>query len=266
MGAPPGPHRENWRAPPPPHRENWRSGALFVAHRSEYTRYSSLARRPYRENRVSRAPPRPHRENWPGELGHSRCSRDFIHRLKLWNAREFARAIGRGEAAARRHLDLVVGAFVVRTLPPWFENLKKRQVRSPKIYVRDSGLLHTLLDIPSLQTLSGHPKIGASFEGFAIEQILSTLSLREAYMWGTHGGAELDLLVFCNARRYGFEIQYTDAPRTTRSMRIAISDLGLERLFVVHPGEDCYLLDDAIEALPVRCIPALSRRPEFAAG
>ena len=185
---------------------------------------------------------------------------------QVWNAAEFARALGQGEAAARRYLDLLVGAFVVRTLPPWFENLKKRQVRSPKVYVRDSGVLHALLGVPSLAVLTGHPKVGASFEGFAIEQICAALSPRDPYFWATHAGAELDLLLTRNGKRYGFEIKFTEAPRTTRSMRVALSDLGLERLFVVYPGDESYALDSRIQALPVGEIPRLPGRPEFAAG
>ncbi len=185
---------------------------------------------------------------------------------QVWNAAEFARALGQGEAAARRYLDLLVGAFVVRALPPWFENLKKRQVRSPKVYVRDSGVLHALLGVPSLAVLTGHPKVGASFEGFAIEQICAALSPRDPYFWATHAGAELDLLLTRNGKRYGFEIKFTEAPRTTRSMRVALSDLGLERLFVVYPGDESYPLESRIQALPVGEIPRLPGRPEFAAG
>ena len=185
---------------------------------------------------------------------------------QVWNAAEFARALGQGEAAARRYLDLLVGAFVVRALPPWFENLKKRQVRSPKVYVRDSGMLHALLGVPSLAVLTGHPKVGASFEGFAVEQICAALSPRDPYFWATHAGAELDLLLTRNGKRYGFEIKFTEAPRTTRSMRVALSDLGLERLFVVYPGDESYPLDSRIQALPVGEIPRLPGRPEFAAG
>ena len=185
---------------------------------------------------------------------------------QIWNAAEFARALGRGETLAKRYLDLLVGAFVVRALPPWFENLKKRQVRSPKVFVRDTGLLHALLGIPSLAALTGHPKVGASFEGFAIEQVCTALSVRDPCFWATHAGAELDLLVTRNGKRYGFEIKFSEAPRTTRSMRVAISDLGLERLFVVYPGEEAFALDSRIEAFPVGEIPKLAERPEFVTG
>ena len=185
---------------------------------------------------------------------------------QVWNAAEFARALGQGEAAARRYLDLLVGAFVVRALPPWFENLKKRQVRSPKVYVRDTGMLHALLGVPSLAALTGHPKVGASFEGFAIEQLCAALGVRDPCFWATHAGAELDLLLTRNGKRYGFEIKFTEAPRTTRSMRVAISDLGLERLFVVYPGQEAYGLDSRIEVLPVGDVPSLLERSEFTSG
>ena len=149
---------------------------------------------------------------------------------QVWNAAEFARAIGAGEAVARRHLDVLAAARMVRVLPPWFENLKKRQVRAPKIYVRDTGLLHSLLGLAKADDVYGHPKVGSSFEGFGIEQVLSCSALREAYFWATHAGAELDLMVSVGGRRYGFEFKYSDAPGTTKSMRTALRDLGLRHL------------------------------------
>ena len=177
---------------------------------------------------------------------------------QVWNAAEFARAIGAGEAAARRHLDILAAAGMVRVLPPWFENLKKRQVRAPRIYVRDTGLLHSLLGLDTADDLYGHPKVGASFEGFGIEQILSCFALREAYFWATHGGAELDLLVAVGGRRFGFEFKVSDAPGTTKSMRIALQDLALHHLWVVYPGDETYPLDERITALPIACLPSLS--------
>ena len=177
---------------------------------------------------------------------------------QVWNAAEFARAIGAGEAAARRHLDILAAAGMVRVLPPWFENLKKRQVRAPRIYVRDTGLLHSLLGLDTADDLYGHPKVGASFEGFGIEQILSCFALREAYFWATHGGAELDLLVAVGGRRFGFEFKVSDAPGTTKSMRIALQDLALQHLWVVYPGDETYPLDERITALPIACLPSLS--------
>lgn len=170
----------------------------------------------------------------------------------IWNGADFARSLGSSEPTARRYLDLLSGAWAVRQLQPWFENTGKRQVKSPKIYVRDSGLLHALLDLQTEQQLMGHPKAGASWEGFVIQQVLAIVGDRDAYFWRTHQGAELDLLIMRQGKRYGFEIKLADAPASTKSMRIAIDDLGLERLFVVYPGVESYALDSRIEVLPAR--------------
>ena len=177
---------------------------------------------------------------------------------QVWNAAEFARALGSSQAAARNYLDILAGAFMVRVLPPWFENLKKRQVRAPKIYVRDSGLLHTLLDIGAERQLAGHPKAGASFEGFALEQLLTLTGVRDAYFWATHGGAELDLLIVRSGKRYGFECKLADAPGTTRSMRVALDDLGLDHLWILYPGDEAYALDTRISVHPADRIPELA--------
>lgn len=150
---------------------------------------------------------------------------------------------------ARRYLDSLSGAYVLRQLPPWFENLGKRVVKSPKVYVRDSGLLHALLSIPDLAALQGHPKLGASWEGFVIEQILSWAGERNAYFWATHSRAELDLMLLAKGKRWGFEIKYQDAPTITKSMRIAMQDLKLERLWVVYPGKTGYPMDENIECV-----------------
>ncbi len=176
---------------------------------------------------------------------------------QVWNAAEFARALGVGQGAARGYLDILTGAFMLRPLAPWFENLKKRQVKAPKIYVRDTGLLHTLLDVDTEMELAGHPKIGASFEGFAIEQLLTLLEDDNAYFWATHGGAELDLLISHGGRRHGFECKMADAPGTTRSMRVALEDLGLDYLWILYPGDDAYVLDDRIAVHPVSHISEL---------
>ena len=176
---------------------------------------------------------------------------------QIWNAAEFARALGSSEGTARSYLDILTGAFMVRALPPWFVNLRKRQVRAPKIYLRDCGLLHTLLTLEMSEDVAGHPKVGASFEGFAVEQIAAAFGGGGVYFWATHGGAELDLLATHRGRRYGFECKLADAPGTTRSMRVALEDLELEHLFVVYPGDEAYPLDDRISVLPVTDIPAL---------
>jgi hypothetical protein len=177
---------------------------------------------------------------------------------QVWNAAEFARSLGSSEPTARRYLDLLSGAYMVRQLQPWFENLAKRQVKSPKVYVRDSGLLHALLSLGAYEALSAHPKHGASWEGFALEQVLSLVAPDEAYFWATQAGAELDLLAFKNGRRFGFEFKCTDAPRATKSMRIALEDLRLEELFVVHPGRDSYPLERNIRAVGLDGLAALA--------
>ena len=177
---------------------------------------------------------------------------------QIWNAAEFARALGANEPTARRYLDLLAGAFMVRVLPPWFENLKKRQVKSPKLYVRDSGLLHTLLGLQREDAVAGHPKVGASFEGFAIEQLLVAFGTGNAYFWATHAGAELDLLVTLSGKRYGFDCKHADAPGTTKSMRVALADLALDRLWIAYPGGEAYDLDDRIAALPITDVPRLA--------
>ena len=177
---------------------------------------------------------------------------------QVWNAAELARSLGASERTARGYLDILAGAFMVRTLPPWFENLKKRQVKAPKVYVRDTGLLHTLLDVVRESDLAGHPKVGASFEGFAIEQLLAAFETGNAYFWATHGGAEIDLLITRGGKRYGFECKLSDAPGTTRSMRVALDDLGLEHLWIVYSGDEAYSLDERISVLPVAGIPELA--------
>lgn len=170
---------------------------------------------------------------------------------QVWNSAEFARSLGASQGTARKYLDVLAGAFMVRVLPPWFENLKKRQVKAPKIYVRDTGLLHSLLEISSQERLAGHHKVGASFEGFVIEQLLTALDSRNSYFWSTHAKAEIDLIVFRNGRRYGFECKLADAPGTTRSMRIALKDLRLDHIWIFYPGDRAYELDDNISVRPV---------------
>jgi len=179
---------------------------------------------------------------------------------QVWNASEFARSLGANEGTTRRYLDILAGAYMVRVLPPWFENLSKRQVKAPKIYVRDSGLLHALLHLHSADDLLAHPKLGASWEGFAMEQVMAAFGTREAYFWATHGGAELDLMLIIHGRRYGFEFKVGDAPGTSRSMHIALADLGLEHLWIVYPGSEGYELDKRISVLPLREIPKLARQ------
>lgn len=170
---------------------------------------------------------------------------------QIWNAAETARSLGVSEATTRRYLDVLEGLFMVRRLSPWFANLKKRQVRSPKIYIRDTGLLHALLGIRSEKDLLSHPKSGASWEGFVVEEILNVAAPDEAFFWATHNGAELDLLLFRDGRRIGVECKRQDAPRMSRSMRIAIRDLELDHLYVVYPGRKPYVIDERVSVTPL---------------
>jgi predicted AAA+ superfamily ATPase len=170
---------------------------------------------------------------------------------QVWNAAELARALGASEPTARRYLDILTSMFLARQLQPWFENMSKRQVKAPKIYVRDSGLLHTLLGLDSFHALEGHPKLGASWEGFALEQTLHITGDAEAYFWATYSGAELDLLIHWRGKRWGFEFKYSGAPVMTRSMHVALEDLRPERIFVVYPGTETYPLHQRVEALPL---------------
>jgi len=170
---------------------------------------------------------------------------------QIWNGAEFARSLGTSEPSVRRYLDILCGAYMVRALQPWYENLKKRQVKSPKVYLRDTGLLHALLSIESYKGLQLQPKLGGSWEGFVIEHICRKVKTRDVYFWATHTGAELDLLVFKQGRRYGFEIKYADAPAMTKAMRIAVNDLNLHKLFIVYPGKDAYALDKNIHVIPL---------------
>ena len=173
---------------------------------------------------------------------------------QIWNAAEPARSLGIAESTVRRYLDYLTQTFMVRQLQPWHQNLAKRQVKAPKIYFRDTGLLHALQGIRSLDQLLTHPLCGASWEGFALEQVLRIAQPDEAYFWATHQGAELDLLMFKDARRVGVEFKRSDAPKLTASMRIAMDDLQLDALYVVYPGTFRYQLAPQVEAVPLQAL------------
>ncbi|HEY2030378.1 MAG TPA: ATP-binding protein [Myxococcales bacterium] len=170
---------------------------------------------------------------------------------QIWSSSEFARSFGVADTTVRHYLDLLSATFVVRQLPPWHENISKRQVKAPKVYVADSGILHSLLNIPSLAALEMHPKLGASWEGFCLNQVVDRLEARpeECFFWATHAGAELDLLIVRGAARKGFEFKRTSAPAVTPSMRIAMEDLKLDSLDVIHAGTDSYPLAKGIRAV-----------------
>lgn len=170
---------------------------------------------------------------------------------QVWNAAEPARALGVSEPTTRRYLDLLTDALMIRQLQPWYANLGKRQVKAPKVYVRDTGLLHHLLGIDTAKALVSHPKLGASWEGFVIEQILMMEPHDDAYFWATHQGAEIDLILRRGNRLLGVECKRADAPRLTPSIRIALEDLGLERIAVIYPGNKRFPLSDNVEAIPL---------------
>jgi predicted AAA+ superfamily ATPase len=169
----------------------------------------------------------------------------------VWNASDLARSFGVSDMTVRRYLDILTSTFVVRLLPPWHENLRKRQVKSPKVYIADPGILHTLFNLTDFEDLQNHPKMGLSWESFAMETVLTRLGARrdEAYFWATHAGAEIDLVVIRGRRRLGFEFKRTVAPRKTRSMQIALSDLSLDRIDVVHAGDETFPLAENIRAV-----------------
>ncbi len=177
---------------------------------------------------------------------------------QVWNASELARSMGVDGKTVRSYLDVLTATFMVRQLQPWFADVGKRQVKAPKVYLRDTGILHSLLALPNHDTLTGHPRVGASWEGFVLEQIFELLQPGDAYFWATHQGAELDLLFTRAGRTYGIEIKYSEAPRVTKSMRIALADLGLEHLWVIHPGAARFPADERITMWPAAALGELS--------
>ena len=179
---------------------------------------------------------------------------------QTWNASELGRAIAATDKTARRYLDLLTGTYMVRQLQPWFANVAKRQVKAPKVYLRDTGLLHFLLGVGDETALFSHPRVGASWEGFAIEQVLRAVRPASAWFWATHGGGEVDLLLFEQGRRLGFEMKFAEAPSVTRSMHGAVEALGLDRLFVVCPAPRGYPASERISVLPITEVADLPSR------
>jgi uncharacterized protein len=173
---------------------------------------------------------------------------------QIWNAAEPARALGVSEPTTRRYLDLLTDAFMIRQLQPYYANIRKRQVKSPKVFVRDSGLLHQLLGIQSMRSLLMHPKINASWEGFVIEQLLRVEPHDERFFWATHQGAEIDLILRRGDALYGIECKRTDQPRITPSIRVALDDLGLHRVAVIYPGSKRFPLSEQVEAVPLEAL------------
>lgn len=173
------------------------------------------------------------------------------YHANLCNASEIGRSLSLSHNTIKHYLDLLSGTFMIRQLSPWFENISKRQVKTPKIYFRDSGILHTLLGIESTENLLTNPKLGASWEGLALEEITRHLQVdyNDCYFWATHGQAELDLLIVKNGKKLGFEFKYTDRPQLTKSMQIAMHDLQLDNLTVIYPGDVTIELAPNIRAI-----------------
>lgn len=193
---------------------------------------------------------------------HSAAMRRFWTMLahyhgQIWNASELGRAMGLSDKTMRSYLDILTGTFMIRQLQPWHENIGKRQVKAPKIYFRDSGILHKLLSLPDYHSLLGHPRIGASWEGFALEQTLLTVKPAQAFFWSTYSGAELDLFFLHKGRRYGIEFKFNEAPAVTKSMRAALETLNLDHLWIIYPGRQSYPVHDKISILPVWDLPAI---------
>ena len=173
------------------------------------------------------------------------------HHGQLWNASEIGRSMGLSNKTVRSYLDILTGTFMVHQLQPWYENLRKRQVKSPKIYLRDTGILHALLNIADKHSLWSHPRVGASWEGFALSQFLQIVRPSQAYFWSTYSGAELDLFFLHNGRRYGVEFKFSEAPKVTKAMHSALNDLQLEHLWIICPGPHRYPVDEKISVWPI---------------
>lgn len=169
---------------------------------------------------------------------------------QVFNANELSKSLGVSGHIIRKYLDILVGTFMIRILSPWFENLHKRQVKSPKVYFRDSGILFALLRLPGQTELDVHPRLGSFWEGFALEEVIQALQItsEECFFWGTPTGAELDLFIIKNGKRIGFEFKYADSPKITKSMYSACTDLSLDRLLVIYPGKEIFPMTETITA------------------
>jgi predicted AAA+ superfamily ATPase len=173
---------------------------------------------------------------------------------QIWNAAPFAASLGISEPTVRRYLDILTGVFMVRQIQPWYANIKKRQVKAPKVYIRDTGVLHSLLGLKTEAEVLRHPRCGSSWEGYVIEEVIHSVEPEDVYFWATHNGAEIDLVFLKGGRMYGVEIKRADAPTMTPSMRIAFEDLKLERIAVIYPGEKRYSLHKKVEVVPFETI------------
>lgn len=170
---------------------------------------------------------------------------------QTWNASKIASAMGINDKTARSYLDLLTETYMIRQLQPWHENIKKRQVKSPKIYFCDSGLVHSLLSLEDFHSVIAHPQVGASWEGFAMEHVIRIARPSQAYYWATYSGAELDMFFMANGKRYGLEFKFTEAPQKTKSMTVAMESLKLDQLLIVHPGEESWPVSENIKVCSI---------------
>ncbi|MCK4514474.1 MAG: ATP-binding protein [Spirochaetaceae bacterium] len=177
---------------------------------------------------------------------------------QILNLSELGRSFGVSDHTVRRYLDILVGTFMIRLLPPWYANVGKRLVKAPKLYVRDSGVFHSLQGISTPRLLDEHPKLGASWEGFALEQAVRLLGIPDPYFWRTHTGAEIDLLWFTGGKTWGMEFKYSDAPRISRGLRVSMDDLRPEHVWIVYPGPKSYELDSHVSVIPLEKVAALA--------
>lgn len=172
----------------------------------------------------------------------------------IFNASELGKSLGISYHTAKNYLDILEGTFMIRVLQPWYENLKKRQVKTPKIYFRDSGIYHALLGLNNYESMAISPKIGPSWEGFALEQVINhnNAEPEECYFWSAHGVAEIDLIIIKNGKRIGFEFKYSSTPKITKSIEIALNDLKLNQVKIIFPGDKIYKLSDKVEAIGLK--------------
>ena len=231
----------------------WMRGGFPLAYLAESDAACSLWMESFARTFLERDVPGLGSRVSPEALGRFWTMLAHVH-SQTWNASSLSRSMGVSVNAVNHYRDLLAGTFMIRVLPPWFENVGKRVVKAPKVYLRDSGILHHLLGLESMDDLVRHPVYGPSWEGFALEQTLIAFGARQACFWGTQRGAELDLMLLRGGRRWGFEFKCADAPRTTKSMHTVSKDLGLDHLWVVYPGDLEYRLTDKITAVPLKKI------------
>lgn len=179
---------------------------------------------------------------------------------QIFNASEIAKSLGVSDHTVQRYLDLLSGTFMVRQLRPWHYNTKKRIIKRPKIYFRDTGILHALFALENKKNVLTHPKLGASWEGFALEETVKAIGLKEneTFFWGVHAAAEVDLVFQRNGQLYGVEVKYAQAPGLTSSMRMACDEMALKHLWVIYPGNKTYALDRHVSVLPLNQLDLLS--------